>query len=110
MVSMLINSLIAGFLGTVIMTLTQFIEIFITKRKASNSPALAFSKIFGIDFDKLSEKSKTTLTYVLHFSYGTGLSLVVYVLYLLGIQSTIYLMIVYSAIKVVQTWIVIPLV
>ena len=110
MVSLLINAFIAGFLGTVVMTITQLIEIFITKRKSSNSPALAFSKIFGIDFDKLPEKSKTTLTYVLHFSYGTGLALVVYVLYLLGLQNTTHLAIAYSIITVVQTWIVIPLV
>ena len=109
MVSLLINTLIAGFLGTVVMTITQLIEIFITKRKSSNSPALAFSKIFGIDFDKLSEKSKTTLTYVIHFTYGTILALAVYVLYLLGIQNTIYLIAVYSLITVPQSWIMIPL-
>lgn len=109
MTSMLINALIAGFLGTVLMTISQYIEIVITKRKASNSPAMAFSKVFKIDFNKLSDKTKTALTYSIHFTYGTVLALVVYVLYLIGLQNTIYLVIAYSLITVVQGWIVIPL-
>jgi len=109
MVYLIIYALIAGFLGTAIMTITQLIEIFITKRKSSNSPALAFSKILGIDFDKLSEKSKTIFTYVLHFSYGTGLALVVYVLYLIGLENTTYLAIAYSLIIIIQGWIMVPL-
>jgi len=109
MASILTNVLIAGFLGTLVMTVSQLIDIFITKRKASNSPALAFSKIFGINFKKLSGKAKTTLTYAVHFAYGTVWALAVYVLYLLGIQNTIYLIIIYFLITTVQGWIVVPL-
>ena len=109
MASMLINALIAGFLGTVVMTFSQLIDMFITKRKGSNSPAIAFSKVFRINFDKLSDKYKTILTYFVHFSYGTVWALAVYVLYLLGIQNTIYLIVIYFLITTIQGWIVIPL-
>ena len=109
MAQMLINILIAGFLGTLVMTIFQLIEMFITKRKSSNSPAIAFAKVFRINFDKLSESGKTTLTYAVHFAYGTFWALAVYVLYLLGIQNTIYLIIIYFLITTVQGWIVIPL-
>jgi|TARA_Y100000034_G_scaffold70521_1_gene85081 hypothetical protein len=106
---MLINSLIAGFLGTLVMTFSQLIEMFITKRKGSNSPAIAFSKIFRINLNKFSERGKTILTYAVHFIYGTFWALAVYVLYLFGIQSTTYLIIIYFLITTIQGWIVIPL-
>ena len=109
MTLMLINALIAGFLGTVLMTISQYIEIFITKRQVSNSPAMAFSKVFKIDFNKLSGKAKTILTYAVHFGYGTIWALAVYVLYLMGIQNMVVLTIIYFSIIVVQGWIIIPL-
>ena len=109
MVSMLINSLIAGFLGTLVMTFSQLIEMFLTKRKGSNSPAIAFSKIFRINLNKFSERGKTIFTYAVHFTYGTFWALAVYVLYLLGIQNTIYLIAIYFLITTIQGWVVIPL-
>ena len=109
MTSILINTLIAGFLGTLVMTIFQLTEIFITKRKSSNSPAIAFAKVFRINLNKLSESGKTTLTYAVHFAYGTVWALAVYVLYLLGIQNTIYLIIIYFLFTTVQGWIVVPL-
>jgi hypothetical protein len=109
MASMIVNTLIAGFLGTLVMTVFQLLGIWITKRPSSNSPALAFSKVFRINFNKLSERGKMILTYFVHFGYGTIWALAIYVLYILGIQNTIYLIILYFLITTVQGWIIIPL-
>lgn len=68
-------AIVAGFLGTVVMTIGQFIEITITHRDSSFTPAIIFSRIFRLDFNKLSQRQKGLLNYVSHFGYGAFLGI-----------------------------------
>ncbi len=51
MLSEFLVSLFAGFLGTVAMTLGQLVEMRLTRRDASFTPAQIVSRIFSINFD-----------------------------------------------------------
>ena len=68
-------SLAAGFLGTIIMTISQFIEIAITRRASSFTPAIISSRIFRFDFNKLNQRQKVLLNYITHFGFGTFLGI-----------------------------------
>jgi len=68
----IIISLVSGFIGTLVMTTTQFLEITISKRQSSFTPAIAVSRVLGINLERLSYRHKTVLNYVAHFGYGTA--------------------------------------
>ncbi|MDT0641502.1 hypothetical protein RM553_01535 [Zunongwangia sp. F363] len=88
------KSLIAGFAGTVAITISQMIEMQITKRNMSNAPVIVGGKTLGVEprkkaveekekansqEDKASEKvqqqvaqNKEKFSQIMHFGYGTG--------------------------------------
>lgn len=70
MLAIIITTAIAGLVGTIVMTIGQYIEIAISKRPTSYTPALAVAKIFGIDFESFSEKNKNRFNNLVHYSYG----------------------------------------
>lgn len=88
------KGLIAGFAGTVAITISQMIEMQITKREMSNAPVAVGGKVLGVeprgkarqekekaqsDGDEASEEvqqkvtaNEQKLSQIIHFSYGTG--------------------------------------
>jgi len=94
-VVLFIASFIAGFLGTVVMTVGQEIQIRITKRPISYTPAIAFFKIFRLDFDTLSSRVKGIASYAVHFVYGTVWGFPLALLYFFGFTEFIPILIVY---------------
>lgn len=62
------KGLIAGFAGTVAITISQTIEMKIRDRKASNTPAKAVEKLFDIGPDPGHEDS---FSQQVHYTYGT---------------------------------------
>lgn len=96
------TSLAAGFLGTVVMTIGQEIQIRVTKRPISYTPAIAFFKIFRLDFDALSSRVKGVASYAVHFVYGTAWGFPLALLYLAGFTDFIPTLIVYFLIVWVQ--------
>ena len=88
------KGLIAGFAGTVAITISQMIEMQITNRSMSNAPAKVGGKTLGVeprgkaeqakekaqsDDDKVSESveqkveaNQERFAQIMHFSYGTG--------------------------------------
>ena len=99
------TSLVAGFLGTVVMTVGQEIQIRIAKRPISYTPALAFFKIFRLDFDALNSRAKGVASYAVHFVYGTVWGFPLAILYLVGFTDFISTLIVYFLIVWIQGFI-----
>jgi len=95
LIQIMIISLVAGLIGTAIMTLSQIIEMKIRNRKASFTPAIGVSKIFGINFEKLSLKSKTNLNNAVHWGYGTVWGLFMVIFYLTGLNNLGYMILSY---------------
>jgi len=102
-------SFIAAFLGTVVMTVGQEIELRINKRPISYTPALAVFKILRLDFERLSEKAKIFTSYLVHFGYGTFFGFPLVLLYLFGVTGFWTVTISYFFIVWIQGLIVIPL-
>jgi hypothetical protein len=63
------RGILAGFIGTAVMTLGQLIEMKITNRKMSNTPVKAAECTIGFKANK-TEADK--LNNWIHFSYGTS--------------------------------------
>lgn len=108
-ITILIFSFFAGFLGTIVMTFGQEIEIRINKRPISYSPAIAVFKILHLDFDALSLKTKVVLSYLVHFAYGTFWGFPLTVFYFLEITNFFIIVPIYFFIVLTQGWIVLPL-
>lgn len=88
------KGLIAGFAGTVAITVSQMIEMQITKRSMSNAPVKVGGKTLGVEpkgeaelekekaasendeaseaAQKKVESNQQKFTQIMHFSYGTG--------------------------------------
>jgi hypothetical protein len=64
------RGLVAGLVGTAVMTVAQMIEMKLTGRKASDTPYKAVSKVFGIEAK--SDKDKKKLSNIIHWTYGTS--------------------------------------
>jgi len=107
--SLFIISFIAGFLGTVVMTAGQEIQIRITKRPISYTPAIAFFKIFRLDFDALGNRAKGVASYAVHFAYGTAWGFPLALLYLAGFTDFIPTLIAYFLIVWIQGLVIVPL-
>ena len=101
-VTLFITSFVAGFLGTVVMTVGQEIQIRITKRPISYTPAIAFFKIFRLEFDALSSQAKGVASYAVHFVYGTVWGFPLAFFYLFGFTDFILTLIIYFLIVWVQ--------
>jgi len=63
------KGLIAGFAGTIAITISQMIEMRITKRKASNAPAKAVEKALHIE---ATPGNKEEFSNEVHWVYGTS--------------------------------------
>jgi len=100
----------AAFLGTVAMTISQEIEIYVNKRPISYSPAIAVFKILRLNFDNVSLKMKGVYSYLVHFIYGTFFGFLLPILLLLNVTNVVIAVILFYVIIVLQGWIVIPLV
>jgi hypothetical protein len=61
--------IVSGFIGTLVMTAAQMIEMQISGREASDTPYKAVEKTFGIEAQ--NEKSKSLVSNVTHFAYGS---------------------------------------
>lgn len=61
--------LVAGLVGTVVMTAAQMIEMQFSGREPSDTPYKAVKKTFGIEAQ--SDEAKELITNVTHFAYGS---------------------------------------
>jgi hypothetical protein len=61
--------IVAGLVGTAVMTAAQMIEMQFSGREPSNTPYKAVKKTFG--FETKSEEAKELISNVTHFAYGT---------------------------------------
>lgn len=64
------KGIIAGLAGTLAITISQMIEMKITKRKPSSTPADAADKV--LDIEPTEDGSKQKLSQQVHWAYGTG--------------------------------------
>lgn len=64
------KGLFAGVLGTAAMTASNTVEMKITGREPSKTPALAVCK--ALDVELKEEQQKLTFSNVIHWQYGTG--------------------------------------
>jgi hypothetical protein len=64
------RGLIAGFVGTVAMTIASTVEMKLRKRPPSTAPADAAGKVLGVR--PRDEKGKQRFSNLVHFAYGTG--------------------------------------
>lgn len=64
--------LLAGFAGAVLMTVSQKVEMAITGRQPSSTPAEAAEKIAGVD---LADTDEQRLSTPLHLAFGSALGL-----------------------------------
>ncbi len=76
---------LAGLAGTAAMTISQMIEMKITGRKASITPANAVREVF--DIKPVTESKSTEVSNEIHWVYGTSLGLVRGLLGLAGIKN-----------------------
>jgi len=97
-IRIIIISLISGFIGTASMTLSQIIEMKIRNRKASFTPAISVSRIFKIDFEKLSQVNKVRLNNAVHWGYGTAWGLFMVLFYLFNLNNLTYMILIYFVI------------
>jgi len=107
-VKIIVVSLIAGFFGVLVMTISQTIEMKIRSRKASFTPAIGVSKILKINFEKLSQKNKIRLNNAVHWIYGTFFGLFLLIFYFLGFNNVIYMILIYFLVVWIQGLIVLP--
>ncbi len=107
--SSLLFGLLSGFVGTVAMTVGQYLEMwFITHRTASFTPAIIVSNILKIDFTRLSERAKAVLNNAAHFGYGTFLGILLPLLST-AFENLLALFAVYAGLVWIQGLIVVPL-
>ena len=77
--------LIAGLAGTVAITISQMIEMKITGRKSSDTPANAVREVF--DVEPVSESKSEEVAKKVHWTYGTSLGLIRSALSLAGLRG-----------------------
>jgi hypothetical protein len=78
------RGLLAGIAGTAAISLSQLIDMKLSKRKPSTTPADAVDKVFGSE--QKSEDDKKKLTTAVHWLYGTSWGLFRVLLSVLGIR------------------------
>lgn len=77
--------LIAGFAGTVAITISQMIEMKITGRKSSDTPVNAVREVF--DIKPVTESKSQEVSREIHWTYGTSLGLIRSALSLAGLRG-----------------------
>src|ERR671938_659582 len=65
------KGLVAGFVGTVAMTVSSTIEQKVRGREASSAPAKAAEKVLGIEKFQ-SDAAEQRFSTLVHWAYGTG--------------------------------------
>ena len=90
------KGLIAGLAGTVAITLSQMIEMKITKRKPSDAPADVASKV--LDVEAVSEEKKEKFSQEVHWAYGTSWGVARSVLDIAGLSGIPATLVHYGAI------------
>ncbi|WP_439883508.1 hypothetical protein ACSX1A_10095 [Pontibacter sp. MBLB2868] len=63
------KGLVAGLIGTAVMTIAQVIEMQLSGRESSDTPYKAVKKVFGVKAE--TEEDKETITNLTHIAYGT---------------------------------------
>ncbi|MFW5813779.1 MAG: hypothetical protein ACOCXC_05555, partial [Fibrobacterota bacterium] len=81
------KGLFCGLAATAVMTLAQQIEMKITGRSGSDTPARAGATVLGVTPD--SEEKKGRFNYMVHFFYGTVWGVAQGVLSLFGFTRTV---------------------
>ncbi len=76
--------LIAGLVGTVAITVSQMIEMKITKREPSSAPVDAVAKV--LDVKATSKEQKSKVAQEVHWTYGTSWGMVRGLLTLIGLK------------------------
>lgn len=79
------KGLVAGFAGTVAITLSQMIEMKITKRKPGTAPADAAEKVLNIKPEAPEDKEQ--FSQEVHWAYGTSWGITRGLLSLLGLKG-----------------------
>lgn len=79
------KGLMAGAAGTLAITLSQMLEMKITKRKPSDEPAKAAQKVLEVKPE--TEEDKKQFSQMVHWAYGTSWGLPRSVLSLLGLKG-----------------------
>jgi hypothetical protein len=79
------RSLIAGLAGTAAITASQTVEMAMTGRKPSSTPAQAFEKVLGLS--PLDARHEARLAHLVHWGYGTAWGLFRGLLGLLGLRG-----------------------
>jgi len=102
-------TLAAGLAGTIVMTIGQYIEIAISKRAPSHTPAIAAAKVLRIDFENFSEKHKNWFSNFVHYTYGTVWAWPVPALMMFTELPTLMLTLVYFLIVWVQGFVVLKI-
>jgi hypothetical protein len=64
------KGIFAGVAGTVAMTLSSTIEMKVRGRPASSTPALAATKVLGVE--PVDEEAKARFSNLVHWGYGTA--------------------------------------
>jgi hypothetical protein len=77
--------LMAGLAGTIVMTICQRIDMKITGRKGSTTPAKAVRE--ALDIKPVSESESKQLSTQVHWVYGTSLGLVRSLVHLFGVKA-----------------------
>lgn len=99
------KGLIAGAAGTLAITLSQTIEMKITKRKPSDEPAEAAEKV--LDIKPVTEEDKQKFSQEVHWGYGTSWGIPRGVLSLFGLKglpaTAIHFAAIYSTALVMPT-------
>ena len=99
------KGLIAGAAGTLAITLSQMIEMKITKRNPSTAPADAAEKVLEVKPE--TEEDKQQFSKQIHWAYGTSWGITRSVLSLLGLRglpaTTIHFATIYSTALIMPT-------
>lgn len=95
-------SFFSALLGTMIMTAGHEIEMSISRRPISHTPAVAVFKILKLDFSKLNVQMKDIASYTVHFAYGTFWGFPLAIFYFLDFTAYLPVLIIYFLIILIQ--------
>jgi|TARA_Y100000310_G_scaffold63585_1_gene59063 hypothetical protein len=109
LIVLLFISFAAAFLGTVVMTVGQEVEMRISRRPISYTPAIAVFKIFRLNFEQLSQWMKIAASYTVHFAYGTAWGFPLAFFYLFDFIEFTPVLVSYFLIIWIQGLVVVPL-
>jgi hypothetical protein len=85
------KGIVAGIAGTIAITAAQMIEMKISGRKASSSPADAAGKVLGVepagDSESEKKKNKSKFSHLMHWAYGISWGIPRGLLSLVGVKG-----------------------